>query len=66
MDSHYVSVFANFAVENVLGYERVLLAFSPLENESSLDADEYYKFLIYILGLYNKSWSNVVALVGDK
>lgn len=64
-DTHYLGVFATYPSENSVGYERVLLTFSPLQDESSLKAEEHLEFMDYILGLYEKSWDNVVALVGD-
>lgn len=46
-------------------FERHLLTLSPLQDESTLGADEHYELITYFLGLYGKSWGNVVALVGD-
>ncbi len=34
-------------------------------DETSLDTDEHFNFLTYILEVYQKSWSNVDALIGD-
>lgn len=64
-DTHYLGVFATFAAGNKEGYERVLLTFSPMGDETSLTAEEHKAFLTFILGIYNRSWHNVVALVGD-
>ena len=46
-------------------YVKVLLTFSPMGDEDSLNANEHYEFTSYILSLYEKDWSNVVCLVGD-
>ena len=36
-----------------------------MENEESITANEHYDFLCFILSLYNKTLSNVVAMIGD-
>lgn len=64
-DTHYVSVFAVFPADNVNGYDRFLLACSPMENEDSLNANEHYEFLEWVLALFEKSMDNVVAVIGD-
>lgn len=38
--------------------------FSPLEDESSLNAEENYRFLSFILMFYGKAWEKVSCLVG--
>ena len=38
---------------------------SPLIDESHLDAQEHIDFLSYILTLYDKTWNDVVAIIGD-
>lgn len=47
-----------------LGNE-VILALSPLEDESNLGAVEHKKLLDFVLPVFNKDMSNVVALIGD-
>jgi hypothetical protein len=64
--THYLAVFATFPdVKSESGYMKVLLAFSPMEEEESLNANAHVKFLEYVLQLYGKSWNNVAALIGD-
>eukprot|EP00171_Calliarthron_tuberculosum_P004916 IDg4916t1 len=65
VDTHYLGVFATFSGTNGTGFERVLLTFSPMGDETRLDAEEHKEFLTFTLSLYGKNWSNVVALVGD-
>ena len=61
--TNYVEVFATFETENELGYEKVFLALSPLDNEACLSASENEKLLEFLLSVYNKDFSNVVALI---
>lgn len=42
-----------------------LLAMSPLEDESSMDADEHIEFLMYVLSVFEKTWDKVAAEIGD-
>lgn len=64
-DTHYVSIFAAFPATNANGYVSYMLACSPMENETALTASEHYEFLSFVLGLFNKSLVNVVAITGD-
>ena len=64
-DTHYLAFFATYPFENVVGYEIVLLAFSPMGDEKSLDAIEHHKFIVKTLKIYKKSLANVVAFVAD-
>jgi hypothetical protein len=64
--TRYLAVFATFPdVKSESGYMKVLLAFSPMEEEESLNANAHVKFFEYVLQLYGKSWNNVAALIGD-
>ena len=63
--THFVSVFATFPSSADCGYDRCLLAMSPMDNETSNSSHEHHEFLKYVLSVYNKGLSNVVALVGD-
>ncbi len=65
-DTHYVAMFAKFPTSNENGYEKVLLAFSPFEDEDSQNAQNHYDFIMYALSVYEKTLTNVVALIGDK
>ena len=64
-DNHFVGVFATYPATNDVGYEKVLLGFSPMENEASQDAAEHYNYMEYVLEVHGKSYDNVVAIVGD-
>ena len=63
--THYLAVFASFSSTNNYGHETRLLSVSTMGDECNLRSAEHYEFLTYILNLYKKSWSNVVALIGD-
>jgi hypothetical protein len=63
--THYIGLYASFPKESVSGYEKVLLAFAPMNDESSLNADEHIKFVEVVLSSYGKWWNNVAALIGD-
>lgn len=64
-DTHYNAVFATFPSQNDFGYDIFLLACSPMENEESLNADEHFEFLSFVLSVFGKSMDNVVAVTGD-
>lgn len=64
-DTHFLAIFATFPSANELGYDRVLLTFSPMGDEKSLDAEEHVKFINETLVLYKKSIANVIAFVAD-
>lgn len=48
-----------------LGHNRVVLAFSPLFEETGHDVETNGEFIICMLSVIKKSLSNVVALVDD-
>jgi hypothetical protein len=65
-NTHFLAVFSTFPdSKSITGYKKVLLSFSPLTNEQSLNADSHIAFFEFILDLYGKWWNNVVALIGD-
>jgi len=64
-DTHFVAVYATYSSESELGYNSVLLAFSPFEDESSQDAIHHLDFTKWVLSNYGKSFANVIALIGD-
>lgn len=47
------------------GYNTFLLGFSPFENEQSQGAHQHTMYVEYVLNLFGKDMSNVVALCGD-
>lgn len=63
--TQFLAVFASFVADLKEGYETRLIAFSPMEDENHLDADEHIMFMTFVLQLYNKSWENVLCLIGD-
>ncbi len=60
--THYLGVFASFPSDSKDSYEMRLLTLSPMGDECRLDASEHHKFFSYILGLYCKTWHNVVCI----
>ena len=58
-------MIATFPSSNELGYERILLEFSPFESEDSMSADAHIEYVTFVLELFNRSISNVVGIVGD-
>ncbi|KAF0706983.1 hypothetical protein AaE_013834 [Aphanomyces astaci] len=63
--THYVAMFATFSNDSHRGYEKVLLAMSPMNEEESLSAAAHVQYLDFVLGVYGKDRENVVALIGD-
>ena len=64
--THYVAIFAIAPSSSTLhGYESYLLGFSPFEDEKSQDAEHHMEYLEFVLEIFGKSMSNVVALLGD-
>ncbi|RHY05928.1 hypothetical protein DYB37_012316 [Aphanomyces astaci] len=63
--THYVAIFATFPTDDAIGYKKVLLSFSPINDEDSLSAIAHYDYLSFVLEVYGKNMSNVVALIGD-
>lgn len=65
-EARHVALFAQYRAEFVLGYQSAYLAFSMLEDETTQGSDEYVSFLNFVLELFGKSSSNVMALMGNK
>ena len=64
--THFVALFASYPDRNENGYSTVLLAFSPLQDETCFTAQAHLEFISWVLeNVYSKSMSNVVALIGD-
>ena len=63
--THYLAVYASFLSNNEYGHRTRLLTILPLENDATLSAQEHRNFLSFILDLYELSWDNVVAIIGD-
>ncbi len=64
-DTHYVALFATFPAETKKGYDKLLLAFSSFDVETSLDSDDHLEFIKFVLSVFPKSLENVVLFVGD-
>lgn len=64
-EAHYVAVFATYPNENASGYLAACLAMSPLEDETTHSAEEHVEFLRFVLSVFGKDVSNVVALIAD-
>ena len=63
--THFVGVFAIYPAANTQGYDSALLAFSPLFSETSFTANDHYQFLEWVLSVYGKTMSDVIAIIGD-
>lgn len=69
-ETHYLAVFGTYPCHeheenNGKNYSSVLLAVSPLLDETTLTASAHEETISYILSVYDKSWENVVAIIGD-
>ena len=54
--THYAAMFASYSnTEQVRGYKTAMSSFSPLIDETSLDAKEHRNSLDYILNLHGKT-----------
>ena len=61
--THYVAIFASYADTNSNGYSTVLLAFSPLCDETSMDANEHIVFIKWVLeDLYKLNMENLIGI----
>ena len=63
--THFVAILANFHAETKVGFEQIMLAFSPMVSETSFRAIDHFGFIEWVLGRYGKSLDNVVAVIGD-
>ena len=63
--THFVGVFAIYPAANTQGYDSALLAFSPLFSETRFTANDHYQFLEWVLSVYGKTMSDVIAIIGD-
>lgn len=63
--THHVCVFVTFPTKINDRINLILLAFSPLEDESRLTAQEHERFMEFVLQNVHKTWDNVVCFVGD-
>lgn len=64
--THFLAVFAVFPNDGKSPRsDPILLSFSPLENEASLNTESHIKGFEYVLDVYNLNMSQVCCLVGD-
>lgn len=69
-DTYYLEVFAPFPYTGMMtksqfSFESVLLAFSPLLDETSLTAISHMETIEYIMTIYKKTWENFISIIGD-
>ncbi|KAG7341354.1 hypothetical protein IV203_023305 [Nitzschia inconspicua] len=65
-NTHYVALFATYPdPTKEHRYSKVLLSMSPMRDGDNLTAQEHHAFITDILGVYRKTWANVVCLIGD-
>ncbi|KAG6955665.1 hypothetical protein JG688_00011776 [Phytophthora aleatoria] len=62
---HFVGLFAVFPATSAIPASRVLLAFSPLEDESDLSAQRLSDFIAETLSEFERPWSSVLYVVGE-
>lgn len=65
-ETHHVEVFASFSAENEVGWKKVLLGFSPMQNKEVLNPEEHYNYVEFVLEVHGGSHDNVAAIVGDR
>ena len=63
--NHYTAIYATYPTQNAVEYEIKLSTLSPLNDESTLDANEHIEFITFILDVYGKDMSNDWAMIRD-
>lgn len=63
--TYFASIFFSYPEENDDGFLSTCVAFSPLENEDDESADAHVELIDYVINLYKKARSNVVAVIDD-
>lgn len=63
---HYVERFATYPSRNAIRCETRFLAIAPMEDETPQNAKEHYEFLSFVLSVFNRNMTSVVALTGGK
>lgn len=64
-DTHCVAIFATYSSSQPRGYEILLLAPATVETEGSLNGDDHFYFLRFVLGMFEKSRDNFFTHIGD-
>ena len=63
---HFGAIYAIFpSTANSCGYGHILLVFSNFESEDSQSTDSHADFIKFLLSVYNRTVSNVSALISD-
>lgn len=57
--------FETFSSESSISYDKLLFSLSSIEDESPQDAYQHHEFLVFVMSVFQKNKSNVLALVGD-
>jgi len=63
--THYIGIFATFPADTELKYKKVLLGFTPLLDETNQTAENHCELIEFVLNVFGKSTSNIIALCGD-
>ena len=63
ISTHFVAVFAVYPVDTELGYESVLLGFSPLLCETNFGVKSHHELLQWTFEVNGKNIENNVSLV---
>ena len=64
-DTHFVALFATYPSSRACGFDKVLLGFSPMGEEESLDSVSHVEYIEFVLSIFKKTLANVVAISGD-
>lgn len=64
-EMHCVAILASFPDQTRNGFQWALLAFSPMGKETRLDADDHVSLRTFVLVVFKKDLSFVVAIRGD-
>ena len=63
--THYIALFVTFTNDETRKVEKILLAFSPFQRETSLNADAHIEFIEFVKSVFGKSLDNIVAIIAD-
>lgn len=65
IDAHNVGLFSTYNSSNCNGFESVCLSMLFKMNETTQTADQHHEFLSYSLGVSDKGFDNVIALIAE-
>lgn len=60
-----MAIFATYPSNQPCGYDSLLLALARTGDEGSLNADDHFDFVRFVLSVFAKFLDNVDALIGD-